>query len=572
MTTEFTPDYLNIDYNTYVAKFKELLAQSDVYRDFDFEGSNISLILEMMAYYGDVNTYFINKIAKNVYMETADIYECVNRLARQIGYEPKGVRGSRATLTATIIVSGAGFTQGDILKVEAWKQVNSGRATEDGDSIKFATTTQVSAIVSGSSIQIEIPVRQGIVTAIDGYTGDDLIDNELLLPTDYAYDDDLDDYLPTIEVTVNDATEPWERVSNFYTNLIPPINDDVYMFVYDRYQRNKIQFSSSRNVPAPSDIIDIILLDSFGPDGNISADTSADTWTIEDTGFIENETTNLPVSNSLITLSMSAASIGGDDPETITEIKLNSQQALRAQFRNVTENDYNSNLSARSDVIRATAWGEQEFAPSGSIELYNVVSISVIPEIYGTATITTSADTLNTDWGTSGSILHPLAYSSAWEQELLLYLRPRKMISAYEIFIVPDLVYFTFNIGIRIKRLASFIDVKTDVLNKLIYFFRPQNQEFYSEMDFNDVVEFLLDPTQVSTDDEFLNISEIRNLNLRDINSNKTINQPATGIYPYWTQPDSTVSAMDNMLRIIQLGLNQFPVLSSDTVRIYQED
>ena len=86
MTQEFTPDYLNIDYNTYVAKFKELLAQSDIYRDFDFEGSNISLILEMMAYYGDVNTYFINKIAKNVYMETADIYECVNRLARQTGY------------------------------------------------------------------------------------------------------------------------------------------------------------------------------------------------------------------------------------------------------------------------------------------------------------------------------------------------------------------------------------------------------------------------------------------------------------------------------------------------------
>jgi len=571
MTNEFTPDYLNIDYNTYVARFKELLAQSDVYRDFDFEGSNISLILEMMAYYGDVNTYFINKVAKNVYMETADIYECVNRLARQTGYEPKGVRGSRATLT--VVVSGSEISDGDVLSVRNWKQVNSGRSTEDGDSIKFATTAIQSVTVSGSSVTIQVPVRQGIVTRIDGYTGDDLIDNELLLPTDYAYDDDLDDYLPTIEVTVNDAVDPWERVSNFYTNLIPPINDNVYMFVYDRYQRNKIQFSSSRNVPVSTDIIDVILLDSFGPDGNISADTSADTWTIEDTGFIENETTGLPVSNDLITLSMSAASIGGDDAETITEIKLNSQQALRAQFRNVTENDYNSNLSARSDIVRATAWGEQEYAPSGSIELYNVVNISVIPEIWGTATITTSADTLTTDWATSGSILHPLVYSSAWEQELLLYLRPRKMISAYEIFVIPDLVYFTFNIGIRIKRLASFIDVKTDVLNKLIYYFRAENQEFYSEMDFNDVVEYLLDPTQVSTDDDFPNVSEIRNLNLRDINSNKFIYEPNDiGNYPYWTEEASTVSLMDNMLRVIQLGLNQFPILSDDTVRIYQEE
>jgi hypothetical protein len=281
---------------------------------------------------------------------------------------------------------------------------------------------------------------------------------------------------------------------------------------------------------------------------------------------------------------MSAASIGGDDAETITEIKLNSQQALRAQFRNVTENDYNSNLSARSDIVRATAWGEQDTAPSGSIELYNVVNLSVIPEIWGTATITASSGPLitwptsassqvGTDWGTTGSILYPLVYSSAWEQELLLYLRPRKMISAYEIFIVPDLVYFTFEIGLRIKRLASFIDVKTDVLNKLIYYFRGSNQEFFSEMDFNDVVEYVLDPTQTSSTDDFENISEIRNLNLRDINSNKFIYEPNTiGNYPYWTETASTVSTMDNMLRVIQLGTNQFPVLSDDTVRIYEEE
>jgi hypothetical protein len=147
------------------------------------------------------------------------------------------------------------------------------------------------------------------------------------------------------------------------------------------------------------------------------------------------------------------------------------------------------------------------------------------------------------------------------------------MISAYEIFIVPDLVYFTFEIGLRIKRLASFIDVKTDVLNKLIYYFRGSNQEFFGEMDFNDVVEYVLDPTQTSSTDDFENISEIRNLNLRDINSNKFIYEPNTiGNYPYWTETASTVSTMDNMLRVIQLGTNQFPVLSNDTVRIYEEE
>jgi len=125
-----------------------------------------------------------------------------------------------------------------------------------------------------------------------------------LLPTDYAYDDDLDDELPTIQLVLNDESYPWERVGNFYTDLIPPVNDNVYMFIYDIYQRNKIQFSSTRNVPVPADIMDVTLLNSFGPDGNIAADIASDVWTIEDSEFIENQTTSLYVDNDLITLSM----------------------------------------------------------------------------------------------------------------------------------------------------------------------------------------------------------------------------------------------------------------------------
>jgi hypothetical protein len=573
--TDFNPDYLNIDYNTFVAKFKEELAQSDIYRDYDFEGANITVLLELMAYYGDINTYFINKIAKNVYMETADIYECVNRLARQVGYEPKGIRGSRGTLTATVECS-----IGDVLQVQAWVQLNSGRQTDDGDAINFATTASQTVTCSSTASVFTFPIRQGIVTRIENFTGKDLIDNDLLLPTTYAYDDDLDDDLPSIQLTVNNTE--WERVGDFYTNLIPPVNNNVFMFVYDRYERNKIVFNSSRNVPEIEDDIDIIVLDSLGEDGNISGDEAGDTWTIGDANFIENQTLASFIDNSLITLSLSAATTGGDNAETITEIKNNSQSALRAQFRNVTENDYNSNLSSRSDIVRATAWGEQDIAPSGSIELYNLVRISTIPLSYGKSTITTSAGQLitwptevtsqvGTDWGTTGTVIVPLSYSSAWEEELLLYLRPRKVISHYEQFIVPDLVYFTYEIGLRIKRLATFTDVQTDVLNKLIYFFRAENQEFASIMDFNNIIEYIMDTTEVSPDDDFEQVANIRNFNMRDINSSKFIYETnQIGNYPYYLSADLD-DDRDNNLRKIQLGLNQFPVLSSVSVSIIQE-
>ncbi|MCK4500553.1 hypothetical protein KAU11_08640, partial [Candidatus Babeliales bacterium] len=508
---EFTPDYLNIDFNTYISKLQQELQQSDIFRDFDYEGSNITVLVELMAYFGDINTYFINKIAKNVYMETADIYECVNRLARQVGYEPKGTRGSRGTLTTTV----SGCSTGDIITVQPWKMVNSGRSTDDGESITFSTTTSQSVTCTGASETFGIDIRQGTVQNLDGFRGTDIIENELLLPSDYAYDDDLNDDSPSILLVVNDITE-WERTRDFYDDLITAEEgDDVYMFVYDRYRRNKILFNSARNVPGLEDVIDITALVSLGSDGNISEDSTDDTWSIDDDQFIFNQTTMLYIDNSLITVSLSAGTSGGAEPETITEIKNNSQSALRAQFRDVTKNDYNSYLSSRSDIIKATAYGEQDIAPSGSVQNYNIVRIVTIPQVWGNQTISTSAGIMTTDWGVSGATIVPLLYSTAWETELIEFLRDRKMISAFEIFIVPDLMYFSFEFGVRIKRTFTFVDVAADVLNKLVYFFRQENQEFNSEMDFNDVLEYLLDTSIQSDDDDFANIAGIRNLNMR---------------------------------------------------------
>lgn len=581
--TDFTPSYLEIDFLTLVGKFQEELKQSDIYRDYNFEGANITILMELMSYIGELTTYFTNKIAKNVFLETADIYEAANRLARQVGYEPKGVRAARVTVTVNVSGSDIGvpLQNGDILRVLPWKEVDSGRLNStDGNNIIFATTESVQVTASGTTATFSLPLKQGEIVDLENYSGDDLIDNELILPIDYAYDDDLTDIYPTIRVLVSPSTgtqsTQWTRVSDFYLDLIPQVSDNVYMFIYDRYRRSKVVFNSSRNVPGLNDKIDVRVIDTLGVNGSIGSDGSENDaqWSILDDEFIElipfNGDPASFINNEVISISLSAASIGAADPETITEIKFNSASALRAQFRDVTPNDYNSYLSSRSDVIRAQAWGEQDLSPSaGDPALYNLVFLSVIPQVWGNSTIPTSAGSFLTDWGLTATTLVPLRYNDNWEDELLNYLAPRKMISAYEIFVVPDLVYFTFEIGLRIKRIYNFTDVSQDVYNKLIYYFRPTNQLFNSEMDFKDIVEYLMDTTQVSPDDEFPNIRGVRNIDIRDINSNKIIYGNNSLLYPRWVDPPWI--DRDNMLRPIVIGLNQFPVLANDAVKIVQE-
>lgn len=563
--TSFSPQYLSIDYLSLVNKFKTELEESNIFKDYDFEGSNISILLELMAYVGELTTFFSNKIAKNCFLETADTYEAANRLARQAGYEPKGPRSARGTIAVTV----SGTSANDVVRVLPWKQLSSGRTDSDGNEIKFATTASVQSTASGDPTIINVPIRQGTITDLTGYSGDDLIDNELILPQEYAYDDDVDDSYPSIRVLVNSSE--WTRLSDFYSDLIPVDDNNVYQFIYDRYRRSKVVFNSAFNVPDATDTIDVRVLQSLGEDGSIGADDTEE-WTIEDSQFVEITTgaTVAYANNDNVTLSLSAATIGADGAETINELRTNSASALRAQFRNVTSSDYNSHLSARSDITVANAWGEQDIVPSGGdAQEFNIVHISVIPTQYGSSTITTSAGSFVTDWGTTASTLVPLSFSSSWKTELLEYLNTRKMLSAYEQFEVPDLVYFTFEIGIRKKRTFTFTDIAQDVKDKLDYWFRAANQSFNNTISFMDIIEYLLDPTEVSSTDNFENVKGIRNLNIRDINTNKTINAYGSNSYPRWDE--AVWTNRDNMLREIKLGLSQFPVLAVDSVRVFEE-
>jgi len=563
---ELTPNYLDIDYNTIIENIKTQLAASSntTFQDLNYEGSNITLLIELIAYIGELNTYYLNKLAKNLYIETADIYENVNRLSRFIGYEPKGYRSGRLTLTTTITDCPTGG-----IEVPAWTEIDSGEQTDDGDSIPYTVTAKHAETDPTSSFSFGLHVRQGELVTLD-YTGSDLVDNELILPTNYAYDDDIDDDYPTIEVSVQtDGVnyDEWTRVSDFYDDVtVLSDNDEIYMFVYDKYKRNKVMFNSSRDVPDDDTAIRVKTLKSLGVDGNIGASITG--WT-PPTNFIQDTTLSTYLDNSTITLANSAASTGAADPEVISTIKDNAKTALHAQYRNVTASDYTSHLESRSDIIAATAWGEQDIAPSGSVEEYNKVYVSVIPNVWGTNTVSTSADTFTTDWGTSANIDEADTFSETWADTLKTYLEPRKVMSAYETFSKPDMVYFSFDLGVRIKRLYTFADVTADILAKMIYYFRNANMDFNSTINFMDVINYIIDVTETSDDNEWTNVKGIENFIIRDINVSKPVFELNTdNNYPYYTVSSYTG---DNILRPVKLGNDQFPALSSGTIRFTEE-
>jgi hypothetical protein len=575
------PEYLDIDYNSLIASIKDELSNSDVFKDYNYEGSNIAILIELVSYIGELNTYFLNKVAKNIYMETVDIYENANRLARNEGYEPKGHISSKTTLSLEVSsVDSNGdlnYVNGDILFIPAWHKISSSKQY-DTSLINFATTASKIFTASGSSISTNLPVVQGDLVTL-AYTGKDIIDNEITLPTyNYAHDDDVDDTIPSMELTVNGT--PWSRISDFYDEIGALTDvDTVFMMQYDKYERTKIVFSSSRSVPDDSDEIDIYLLKSLGVNGNVAAATIINPVA----SLVKNITNTSVGSNSdgyigttSLTLSNSAASIGGALPEDVEEVRENATAVHNAQYRNVTKSDYKSHLEARSDIECAHAWGEQYIAPSGDILEYNKVHISVIPpnapSSWETGTINTSAGS----WTPSGSsttitTVVPTSYVSTYTNVIEEYLEPRKMLNAYEEWNLPELVYFSFAFSLRLHRLYELPTVSTDLLNKLIYYFRSSNQCFHTTINFMDLTEYLLDTTIISPTDNFTSVKGIRNLVLHDIDCNKRIYETnSIGNYPQYISSVYS-SDVENKLRSIKIGFNQYPILSPTTVVISEE-
>lgn len=566
MADTLTPKYLDMDFATLKEKIKDQLVNTTAFKDYNFEGNNITLLIELISYLGALTTYYLNKVAQNQYIDTADIYETVHMLSRLRGYNPQGYRSSIVDLTVTISTSASDVSPGDEINIPAWKQISCATLIDtNGDPLKFATVAATTITIPVSATEtytFTLPVRQGIVTTYN-YRGSDLIDNTLYLPFEkFDYDDDIDEQqTPSIQVAVGDAI--WTRVSDFYS-LLSGLEDlpTVYMFRFDKYQKYIVDFTQQRSVPLLTDDIIVTLLISEGSKGSAGAGEIIS----PETEFMYNRTTLVWVSNDTLTIINPTATTGAADPETIDEIKDASTGALHSQYRNVTKLDYITHLESRSDVVVANVWGEQDIAPSGSIQEYNKVHISLIPDEWGDGTISTSA--------ASAGIYVPQAYSDDWKQEVSVFLEPRKMISTYEQYDLPDLVYFSFDVGIRVKRTYVYTNVMNDVRSKLEYYFESRNRLFNETISFLDIQEYILDATQTSvTGETWSQVKGIQSLIIRDIDvlTHDVYEPNSYGLYPQYVTEASEYSEFDNRLRKIKLGFNQFPQIALATCTFTEE-
>ena len=90
--------YTSLDFDDIKAQIKDFLRSNSNFTDFDFEGSNFSVLIDTLAYNTYINSFNANLVANEAFLDSATIRENVVSLARNIGYVPRSRRAATATI------------------------------------------------------------------------------------------------------------------------------------------------------------------------------------------------------------------------------------------------------------------------------------------------------------------------------------------------------------------------------------------------------------------------------------------------------------------------------------------
>ena len=92
-------NFSNLDFDQVKTTLRDYLKSNSNFTDYDFEGSNLSTILDVLAYNTYISSYNANMVANEVFLDSATLRENIVALARNIGYVPRSRKSARATVT-----------------------------------------------------------------------------------------------------------------------------------------------------------------------------------------------------------------------------------------------------------------------------------------------------------------------------------------------------------------------------------------------------------------------------------------------------------------------------------------
>ena len=96
----------SLDFDTLKANFKEYLKAQPIFSDYNFDGSNINVLLDVMSYNSYLNAFYLNMVASEMFLDSAQNYDSVISHAKELNYIPRSTKSSYSEISFSLQTSG----------------------------------------------------------------------------------------------------------------------------------------------------------------------------------------------------------------------------------------------------------------------------------------------------------------------------------------------------------------------------------------------------------------------------------------------------------------------------------
>jgi len=155
-------NFTNLDFEDVKTTLKEYLKSNSNFTDYDFEGSNLSTILDILAYNTYITSYNANMVANEVFIDTATLRENVVALARNIGYTPRSRKAAISAISFFVDTSNITPKPASITLRKGTVAASTG--VFGGSSGAFCILDDITVpVINGVAAFNEIPIYEGTV-------------------------------------------------------------------------------------------------------------------------------------------------------------------------------------------------------------------------------------------------------------------------------------------------------------------------------------------------------------------------------------------------------------------------
>ena len=391
-------DLTTLDFESVKQNLKSYIKDNqNLFKDYDFEASNINVLLDVLAYNTNLNGFYLNMIANEMFLDSALLRDSVVSHAKELNYIPRSFRSAQATVkitlrdtspNATIIIPrGTSFT-----------------GTSGNKNFTFTTNQNIQALSTANENEF-------------------IADNVILYEGDYVQDSYVSsqDNSPRYLITNKTIDTTSLRVTVIEDNGATALNYDIRDSLFGLGATSQVFFLQA----AENDSYEIL----FG-DGIIGRPPKNNSIVLIEYRACNGElpnglsvfTADDDISTSTVTkIETTRSASGGSIPESLESIKFNAPRAFTTQERVVTAQDYATLLKANfSEINDIAAYGGEEFDPPQ----FGKVIIAV--------------DLKNTD-----------ALPDTLRARYRDFIRPRSPLSIDPVFIVPNYMFLTIDTVVK---------------------------------------------------------------------------------------------------------------------------